>query len=106
MNTDTVETDSKSVHRHTVQRILVLLAFGLLSLALTHPVSAAPVLGPWVPLYQGLDKTSGTNNTKSTDFQNPMVVHAPSRGSPSPGIRLLASPRIDNYQSIPGRPPE
>ncbi|MFO1457797.1 MAG: phosphodiester glycosidase family protein [Verrucomicrobiota bacterium] len=99
MNTDTVETDSKSVHRHTVQRILVLLAFGLLSLALTHPVSAAPVLGPWVPLYQGLDKTSGTNNTKSTDFQNLMVVYALRVDLQAPGIRLLASPRIDNYQS-------
>lgn len=99
MNTDTVEIEPQSIHGPVAHRIPVVLALVVLSLAFALPVSAVPVLEPWVPLYQGLDKTSATNFTSSGDFQNLMVAYAIRVDLQAPGIRLLASPRIENYQS-------
>ena len=98
MNTDTVETDSQPVRHRIARRTLSALAIGILALLPTLRLAADPVLGPWIPLYQGMDRISGTNTTRSTDFQNLMVAYAIRVDLQAPGIRLLASPRIDNYQ--------
>ncbi|HRI12060.1 MAG TPA: phosphodiester glycosidase family protein [Verrucomicrobiota bacterium] len=60
-------------------------------------VHAAPELGQWVPLFQGIDHVSGTNSTRSGDFENLMVINALRIDLRDPDIRFLSSPRISNY---------
>ncbi|MBL9172345.1 MAG: phosphodiester glycosidase family protein [Verrucomicrobiales bacterium] len=99
MNTDTAETDSQSFLQCLAKRTFAALTAGILALLPDLRVAADPVLGQWIPLYQGMDRISGTNTTRGTDFQNLMAAYAIRVDLQAPGIRLLASPRIDNYQS-------
>lgn len=97
MTTATVETElhhaAAPAHRRRFAFGLVVAAF----LALGIPASGDPVLGPWVPLFQGIDHVVATNDTRSTDFVHRMVANALRVDLHDPDIRLLASPRIDNY---------
>ncbi len=60
---------------------------------------AAPTLGPWQPLYKGVDHLTATNFRSSTDFNNLMVANALRIDLKDPDIRLLSTPRIDSYQA-------
>ena len=57
---------------------------------------AAPVLGPWVPLFKGIDRISGTN---TPDGSNPdrNVLHAVRVDLTDPDVKLLSTPRINGY---------
>lgn len=70
--------------------------FSLIALAAAH---AAPKLGPWVPMFQGIDHLRATNSISSTDFDNLMVANAIRIDLLDPDIEFLSSPRIANYQS-------
>lgn len=69
--------------------VLTMLAWGR--------VTADPVLGPWVPLFQGIDLLTATNENRSPNFANLMVIHALRVDLREPGVRLLPSPRIEDY---------
>lgn len=76
------------------------LAGGALALvASAWTTFAAPQLGPWVPLFQGIDHLVATNVTASTDFDHRMVANALRVDLRDPDVRLLTTPRIDNYQA-------
>jgi hypothetical protein len=63
---------------------------GVLSMVSLH---AAPVLGPWVPLFKGIDHARGTN---APDASNPdlNVVNVARVDLSDPDIRLKPTPRI------------
>lgn len=63
---------------------------GLLSMM---SLQAAPVLGPWVPLFKGIDHARGTN---APDASNPdrTVVNVARVDLTDPDIRLKPTPRI------------
>ena len=59
--------------------------------------SAAPVLGGWTPLFNGIDYLSGTNQSAGGDFNHLMVAHALRISLTDPDIRLFPTPRITNF---------
>ncbi len=98
MTTDTaaIETPVQAVSsRRGLVRVTGLLCGCLL--LLSGRTAADPVLGPWVPIFQGIEQLSATNDTRSTDFSNLMVTYALRVDLREPGIQLLPSPRIENY---------
>ena len=56
-----------------------------------------PVLGPWVPLFRGVEHSCGTNLPSAGDFPNRQVVNALRVDLTDPDIRLMTTPRLDNY---------
>lgn len=77
-------------------RILAL-ALGLTLFATCAP--AATVLGPWVPLFRGIDHATGTNTAGGGGFPDLMVMHCLRVDLTDPGIILHASPRRTNWVS-------
>ena len=75
-----------------MKRILQL-ALVFCSLVLSQ---ASPIIGPWVPIFKGIDHAVGTN-TPEANFPYLQVVHAIRIDLSDPDIRLLATPRITNY---------
>lgn len=61
------------------------------------PAAADPVLGPWIPLFRGIDHLVATNETRGTDFANLSVAYALRIDLDDPDLRFLPSPRIDEY---------
>src|SRR6266487_4234799 len=61
------------------------------------PARATPVIGPWKPLFKGVDYSVSTNIPAGGDFPNLQVVHAFRVDLTDPDIRLLTTPRISNY---------
>jgi len=72
---------------------------GGLFLLVSLAALAAPQLGPWRPLFQGIDHLVATNSASSTDFDNLMVANALRVDLQDPDVRLFSTPRIDNYQA-------
>ncbi len=62
-------------------------------------VQAAPTLGPWVPLFKGIEHVAAVNSSKSTDFQNLMAANALRIDLQDPDIQFLSTPRIASYQA-------
>jgi len=71
------------------------MAFVLLFVKITG--LAGTVVGPWTPLYKGIDYSVSTNVPGSGDFSNLQVAHAFRVDLKDPDIRLFTTPRIDNY---------
>lgn len=64
------------------------------------PVTAAPVVTDWKPLFKGIDHLTGTNRQSAGDFNNLMVAHVLRINLADPDIRLLPTPRHTNYVAI------
>ena len=63
-------------------------------------LQAAPILGPWVPLFKGIDHQSAVNTVDTPDFQNLMAIHALRIDLHDPDIQFLSTPRlVTNYQA-------
>jgi len=58
---------------------------------------ADPALGPWIPLFRGVDHLVATNDTRGTDFVNRMVAYVLRMDLNDPDLRFLPSPRLENY---------
>ncbi len=58
--------------------------------------AADPVLGPWVPLFKGIDRISGTNTPNAANPDR-SVLNAVRVDLNDPDIRLMSTPRISNY---------
>ena len=71
-----------------------------LLLAILGTGQASTVLGPWTPLFKGIDQMVGTNTPGGGGFARLQVVHALRVDLTDPDIRLFPTPRIDNY--VPG----
>jgi hypothetical protein len=69
-------------------------------LVIVAPAEAATVLGPWLPLFEGIDHTVGTNTPDGSGMPDLMVMNALRIDLTSPNIQLYASPRIaTNYSA-------
>ena len=53
-------------------------------------------LGPWVPLFKGIDYATGTN-TPGNEFPSLSAAHIARIDLHDPDIRLFSSPRIDDF---------
>src|SRR5207302_185847 len=58
---------------------------------------ATAVLGPWVPLFNGIDHRVGTNTVGGGGFSRLQVMNALRIDLQNPDIRLFTTPRITNY---------
>ena len=76
--------------------VCLLLALGW---AVPEPASAGVVLGPWKPIFKGIDHATGTNTPGGGGFSNLQVVHFLRVDLTDPDIELFASPRLTNYVS-------
>src|SRR5438552_2372234 len=85
----------KPFSKHAQRPIKMSLALAFLIAA--FPARATPVIGPWKPLFKGVDYSVSTNPPSVGDFPNLQVVHAFRVDLSDPDIRLLTTPRISNY---------
>src|SRR5256714_10654042 len=69
---------------------------GLLMAAVLS-VQASTVLGPWVPVFKGIDHAVGSNAPDGGGMPNLQVVHALRIDLSDPDIQLFSTPRISNY---------
>ena len=76
-------------------RVLPILA--LVSL----PLSAAlvgPAIGPWVPIFKGIEQAVGTNNPSiSGNFPRLQVVHCVRLDLTDPDVQFFPTPKASNY---------
>ncbi len=79
----------------THARLLPVLALVLL------PFSAAlagPTIGPWVPIFKGIEHAVGTNNPNIPgDFPELQVVHCIRVDLTDPDVQFFTTPRASNY---------
>jgi len=61
------------------------------------PAHATTEIGPWVPIFKGIDHTVGTNTPAGGGFSTLQVMHALRVDLEDPDIRLFATPRISTY---------
>jgi hypothetical protein len=61
------------------------------------PARATTVIGPWVPVFKGVDYSVSTNFPGDGGFPRLQVAHAFRVDLTDPDIRLLTTPRISNY---------
>lgn len=73
-----------------------LIALWLMSFAAAQS-QAATILGPWVPMFKGIEHAVGTNTAGGGGFPDLQVVHFLRVDLTDPDIRLLASPRRTNW---------
>ena len=59
--------------------------------------AAAPDVTSWTPIFKGIDYLAGTNTVAGGDFTNLQVGRAFRIDLTDPDVRLLPTPRIDNY---------
>src|SRR6266511_2707496 len=72
-------------------------SLALAFLIAAFPARATPAIGPWKPLFKGVDYSVSTNIPSGGDFPNLQVVHSFRVDLTDPDIRLLTTPRISNY---------
>ena len=60
---------------------------------------ASTVLGPWVPVFKGIDHAIGTNTPGGGGFSQLQVAHLMRVDLTDPDIRLFTTPRLANYQA-------
>jgi exopolysaccharide biosynthesis protein len=76
-------------------RLLSLLA--LISLPASVAL-AGPTIGPWVPIFKGIEHAIGTNNPSVPgNFANLQVVHCVRVDLTDPDIQFFTTPRASNY---------
>src|SRR5215470_14541606 len=66
----------RAMRRITRTRKAYLLLAALLVLAASAPVRAGTVIGPWVPIFKGIDHAVGTNTPSGGGMPNMCVVNA------------------------------
>lgn len=76
-----------------------LLALTLL-LMIFAPAQAATVLGPWVPLFDGIDHAMGTNTSTGSGMPDLMVINALRVDLTDPNLQFYAAPRIATGYSV------
>lgn len=69
----------------------------LLCVLAPFPVPAATVLGPWTPIFKGIDYSVSTNTPGGEGFPRLQVVHAFRVDLADPDVRLFTTPPISNY---------
>ena len=79
----------------SLRLIKISLALGLLAAGM--PAHATTDVGPWVPIFKGVDYSVSTNIPGSGDFPRLQVVHAFRVDLRDPDIRLFATPPHSNY---------
>ena len=88
----------RACHRLTKHNLvsLPIVVLFLLDIAFSVCLTAAPVLGPWVPLFKGIDRASGTNKS---DASNPdlSVINVVRVDLTDPDVQFLSTPRISGY---------
>ena len=73
-----------------------MLSFALV-IAAVSSVHATTNLGPWIPVFKGIDHAAGTNTPGNGGFPELEVVQALRVDLTDPDIRLVTTPRITNY---------
>src|SRR5262245_6132662 len=95
MNINTAQTEPITPKSPSVRRPLrsavAAVALLLVSLVFTQ---ASTVLGPWVPMFKGVDHAVGTNTAAGGGYPDLMVVHFMRVDLTDPDIRFYASPRL------------
>src|SRR5262249_31311208 len=71
------------------------LVLGIMLLAVGTP--AATVLGPWVPIFRGIEHAVGTNTASGGGFPNLQVIHAMRVDLTDPTISLFTTSRATNW---------
>ncbi len=61
------------------------------------PGGAGTLLGPWTPLFQGVDQAAGTNTPDGTGFPNLSVAHFVRVDLSDPGIHTFATPPCPDF---------
>lgn len=90
MTTNTVATDLVSPARSLPLLALVLLSFS--------GAFAGPALGPWTPIFKGIDHAVGTNNPSiAGNFPELQVVHCVRVDLTDPDVQLFTTPRASSY---------
>lgn len=74
-----------------------LLVAGLALALWSVPSHAQTVLGPWVPLFKGIDSTMGTNTPGAGQFPDQHVIYALRVDLTDPDVQLFATPRISPF---------
>ena len=75
------------------------LALAILLLILM-PAHSATVLGPWVPLFEGIDHAVGTNTSSGGGMPDLMVINALRVDLTDTNVQLYAAPRIATDYSM------
>jgi len=63
-------------------------------LMISAPTKAATFIGPWVPLFEGIDHAVGTNTPNSGGMPDLMVINALRVDLTDPNLQFYAAPRI------------
>jgi hypothetical protein len=63
-------------------------------LMIVSPAQAATVLGPWAPMFKGIDYAVGTNTPGGGGMPDLMVIYAMRVDLTDPDIQLYSAPRI------------
>ena len=79
----------------SLRSISIRLAFAVLAAGLS--AHATTDVGPWVPIFKGVDYSLSTNIPGSGDFPRLQVVHAFRVDLTDPDIRLFTTPPHSNY---------
>ena len=75
-----------------------LLAFVALVLLPFSAALAVPALGPWTPIFKGIDHAVGTNNPSIPgSFPELQVVHCVRVDLTDPDVQIFATPRASSY---------
>jgi hypothetical protein len=104
MNTNTAQTDLIPFQPRTEIGLapqsfpFTLLPFlALLFLPLSAAV-ALPAIGPWVPIFKGVEQAVGTNDPSiSGNFANRQVVHCVRVDLTDPNVQFFTTPKATNY---------
>jgi len=100
MITNTVEIKVLSRFKFPARMLLIAAALLFMTAAQTP---AQTVLGPWVPLFKGIDRAVGTNNPGNGGMPDLMVIYALRVDLTDPDIQLYATPRIANDYVLDAR---
>ena len=76
-----------------IKRLVPIIALTML-MALLAQVRGATVIGPWVPLFDGIDRTSGTNRSGGGGMPDLCVMYALRVDLTDTNLVFYASPRI------------
>ncbi len=79
----------------------LLIAFIILQMIFTS-ARASTVLGPWVPLFEGVEHLVGTNTPGAGAMPDLMVINALRVDLTDPNIQFYASPRIASGYTVDG----
>jgi hypothetical protein len=82
-----------------LRRWKTLAALALVMAGVIIPARAGTVLGPWYPLFEGVDHAVGTNTSGGGGMTDLMVMNAVRIDLTDTNIQLYASPRTTNYLS-------